>query len=62
MSSRPYFSYISAALKGEIRERNQYLGGAGGGRVRFRARWTVVSGGYHTLQFTLYGLILGLWH
>ena len=22
----------------------------------------LVNGGYHTLQFTLYGLILGLWH
>ena len=22
----------------------------------------MVNGGYHTLQFTLYGLILGLWH
>ena len=22
----------------------------------------VINGGYHTLQFTLYGLILGLWH
>jgi hypothetical protein len=21
-----------------------------------------INGGYHTLQFTLYGLILGLWH
>ena len=24
-------------------------------------RW-LVDGGYHTLQFTLYGLVLGLWH
>jgi hypothetical protein len=22
----------------------------------------LVNGGYHTVQFTLYGLILGLWH
>ena len=22
----------------------------------------LIDGGYHTLQFTLYGLILGLWH
>lgn len=22
----------------------------------------LVNGGYHTLQFTLYGLVLGLWH
>ena len=22
----------------------------------------LINGGYHTLQFTLYGLILGLWH
>jgi hypothetical protein len=22
----------------------------------------LVNGGYHTLQFTLYGLIIGLWH
>ena len=22
----------------------------------------LVNGGYHTIQFTLYGLILGLWH
>ena len=22
----------------------------------------LINGGYHTLQFTLYGLVLGLWH
>jgi len=22
----------------------------------------LIDGGYHTLQFTLYGLVLGLWH
>jgi hypothetical protein len=22
----------------------------------------LIDGGYHTLQFALYGLILGLWH
>ena len=22
----------------------------------------LVNGGYHTVQYTLYGLILGLWH
>jgi hypothetical protein len=22
----------------------------------------LVNGGYHTMQFTLYGLVLGLWH
>jgi hypothetical protein len=22
----------------------------------------LVNGGYHTVQFTLYGLVLGLWH
>lgn len=27
-------------------------------------KWTLflIDGGYHTLQFVLYGLILGLWH
>lgn len=25
-------------------------------------RLWLIDGGYHTLQFTLYGLILGLWH
>ena len=29
---------------------------------RRNARLFLVNGGYHTLQFTLYGLILGLWH
>jgi hypothetical protein len=29
-----------------------------------RKSWAhfLINGGYHTLQFTLYGLILGLWH
>ena len=25
-------------------------------------RLFLINGGYHTLQFTLYGLVLGLWH
>jgi hypothetical protein len=25
-------------------------------------RQFLINGGYHTLQFTLYGLVLGLWH
>jgi hypothetical protein len=25
-------------------------------------RLWLIDGGYHTLQFTLYGLILGAWH
>lgn len=25
-------------------------------------RLWLIDGGYHTLQFTLYGLVLGLWH
>ena len=25
-------------------------------------RLLLINGGYHTLQFTLYGLVLGLWH
>jgi hypothetical protein len=25
-------------------------------------RLWLIDGGYHTLQFSLYGLILGLWH
>jgi len=29
---------------------------------RRSARLFLVNGSYHTLQFTLYGLILGLWH
>lgn len=29
---------------------------------RRSARLFLVNGGYHTLQFTLYGLILALWH
>ncbi len=29
---------------------------------RRSSRLFLVNGGYHTLQFTLYGLILGLWH
>ena len=28
---------------------------------RSRKLW-LIDGGFHTLQFTLYGLILGLWH
>ncbi|MEM9557579.1 MAG: DUF1761 domain-containing protein [Acidobacteriota bacterium] len=28
---------------------------------RSLALWAI-NGGYHTLQFTLYGLVLGLWH
>jgi hypothetical protein len=25
-------------------------------------RLFLINGGYHTLQFTLYGMVLGLWH
>ena len=31
------------------------------GKNRSFKLW-LIDGGYHTLQFTLYGLILGLWH
>ena len=41
------------------------VGLPGGINYLFEARSLklfVINGGYHTLQFTLYGLVLGLWH
>lgn len=31
-------------------------------RIVIAAKLLFINGGYHTLQYTLYGTVLGLWH
>jgi hypothetical protein len=56
----PYFSVGMGALVGL-----GYVATSFGINYQFAGRPLVllaIDGGYHTLQFTLYGLILGSWH
>ena len=56
---------LADALRGGIVAGLAYVAMAFGINYAFAGRsvrlW-LIDGGYHTLQFTLYGLILGAWH
>ena len=38
------------------------MGDTGSGGLGRSLKMWLIDGGYHSLQFALYGLVLGLWH